>query len=160
MAEVSLIDFSFLNGLTLSTFTEGGPQFSNQDSRLGPIIEKAKKLSTLQYPRSISVTSAILISKVQPCPTSSGWRGSVVQNQNHGNPPMLFLSNVEMPIMKPFVCRCLSSSAVICYSITRRSWSTADISYYYYYLFQNRTINYWDSIISITLWYCTDKVCI
>ena len=47
------------------------PQFSNQDSRLGPVIEKAKKLSTLQYPRSISVTSAILISKVQLCLTSS-----------------------------------------------------------------------------------------
>ena len=71
MAEVTLIDFSYLNRLALSTFTEVGPQFSNQDSRLGPVIEKAKKLSTLQYPRSISVTSAILISKVQPCPTSS-----------------------------------------------------------------------------------------
>ena len=72
MAEVTLIDFSYLNRLALSTFTEGGSQFSNQDSRLGQVIEKAKKLSTLQYPRSISVTSAILISKVQPCPTSSG----------------------------------------------------------------------------------------
>ena len=72
MAEVTLIDFSYLNRLVRSTFTEVGPQFSNQDSRLGQVIEKAKKLSTLQYPRSISVTSAILISKVQPCPTSSG----------------------------------------------------------------------------------------
>ena len=49
-----------------------GPQFSNQDSRLGPVNEKAKKLSTLHHPRSISVTSAILNCKVQPCPTSSG----------------------------------------------------------------------------------------
>ena len=40
MAEVSLIDFSYLNRLALSTFTEVGPQFSNQDSRLGPVIEK------------------------------------------------------------------------------------------------------------------------
>ena len=51
-------------GINLSTFTEVGPQFANQDSRLGPVREKAKKLSTLQYPKSISVTSAILISKV------------------------------------------------------------------------------------------------
>ena len=57
MAEVTLIDFLYLNRLALSTFTEVGPQFSNQDSRLGPVIEKAKKLSTLQYPRSIGVTS-------------------------------------------------------------------------------------------------------
>ena len=71
MVEVTLIDFSYLNRLALSTFTEVGPQFSNQDSRLGSVIEAAKKLSTLQYPRSISVTSAILTSKVQPCPTSS-----------------------------------------------------------------------------------------
>ena len=49
-----------------------GPQFSNQDSRLGPVTEKAKKLSTLQYPRSVLVmTSVVLISKGQPCPTSS-----------------------------------------------------------------------------------------
>ena len=71
MAEITLIDFSCLNRLALSNFTEVGPHFSNQDSRPGSGIEKAKKLSTLQYPRSISVTSAILISKVQPCPTSS-----------------------------------------------------------------------------------------
>ena len=57
MAKVTLIDFSHVNRL-LSTFTEVGPQFSNQDSRLGPVIEK---LSILQNPRSISVTSAILV---------------------------------------------------------------------------------------------------
>ena len=72
MAEVIQIDFSYLNRLALSTFTEVGPQFSNQDSRLQPVIEKAEELSTLQYPRSISVTSVVLISKDQPCPTSSG----------------------------------------------------------------------------------------
>ena len=55
--EVTLIDFSYLNRQALSTFTEVGPQFSNQDSRLGPVIEKATKLSILQYPRSVSVTS-------------------------------------------------------------------------------------------------------
>ena len=71
---------------------------------------------------------------------------------------MLLLSNVEMPIIKTVLCL-MSSSVVICCSITRRSWSTADNSYYYYY-YCNRTINYWDSIISITLSYCTDKVCI
>ena len=49
MAEVSLIDFSYLNRPALSTFTKLGFQFSNQDSGLGPVIEKAKKLSTLQY---------------------------------------------------------------------------------------------------------------
>ena len=62
----------YLNRLALSTFTEVEAQFSNQDSRLRPVIEKAGKLSILQYPRSITVTSAILINKVQPCPTSSG----------------------------------------------------------------------------------------
>ena len=38
MTEVTLIDFSYLNRLALSTFTEGGPQFLNQDSRLGQVI--------------------------------------------------------------------------------------------------------------------------
>ena len=56
MAEATLTThFSYLNRLALSTFTEVGPQFSNQDSRLGSVIEKAKKLSILQYPRSITV---------------------------------------------------------------------------------------------------------
>ena len=40
-----LIDFSYLNRLAFSTFTEVGPKSSNQDSRLGPVIEKATKLS-------------------------------------------------------------------------------------------------------------------
>ena len=67
MAEVALIDFSYLNRLAFSTFTEVGPQFSNQDSRLGPVIEKAKKLSTLHYPTSVSVTSAVLkFNRVRP----------------------------------------------------------------------------------------------
>ena len=65
MVEVTLIDFSYLNRLAPLTFIEVGPQFSNQDSSLGPVIEKSKKLSTLQYQRSICVTPAILISKVQ-----------------------------------------------------------------------------------------------
>ena len=69
MAEATLIDFSYLNRLALSTFTEVGPQFSNQDSRLGPVIEKSK--SFLPCNRSISVTSVVLISKGQPWPTSS-----------------------------------------------------------------------------------------
>ena len=43
MAEVTLIDFSYINRLALSTFTEVGPQFSNQDSRLGPVIEKLRR---------------------------------------------------------------------------------------------------------------------
>ena len=40
MAEVTLIDFSYLNRLALLTLTEVGPQFSNQDSRLAPVIKK------------------------------------------------------------------------------------------------------------------------
>ena len=48
MAEVTLIDLSYLNRLAFSTFAEVGPQFANQDSRLGPVREKAKKPSTLQ----------------------------------------------------------------------------------------------------------------
>ena len=40
MAEVTLIDFPYLNRLALSTCTEVGSQFSNQDSRLGPVMEK------------------------------------------------------------------------------------------------------------------------
>ena len=43
MAEVTLIDFSYLNRIALSAFTEVGPHFSNQDSRLGPLTEKVKK---------------------------------------------------------------------------------------------------------------------
>ena len=84
MAEVTLIDLSYLTRLALFTFTEVGPQFSNQDSSLGSVIEKTKKLSTLQYPKSISVTSAILISKVQPCLTSSGTK-SVQSGQYLGS---------------------------------------------------------------------------
>ena len=38
----SLIDFFVSQQLALSTFTERGPQFSNKDSRPGPVIEKAK----------------------------------------------------------------------------------------------------------------------
>ena len=64
MAKVPLNDFLYLNRLALSSFTEVGSQFSDQDSRLRPVVEKAKKFSTLQYPRSISVTLAILTSKV------------------------------------------------------------------------------------------------
>ena len=49
MAEVTLINFSYLNRLALLTFTEVGPQFSNQDSRLGQVIEIAFYLAmTLQ----------------------------------------------------------------------------------------------------------------
>ena len=40
-----LINFSYLDRLAFSTFTEVGPKSSNQDSRLGPVIEKATKLS-------------------------------------------------------------------------------------------------------------------
>ena len=71
MAEVILIDFSYLNRLALSTFTEAGPRSSNQNSGLDPVIEKAEEISTLQNPRSISVTSVVLSSKGQPCLTSS-----------------------------------------------------------------------------------------
>ena len=71
VAEVTLIDFSYLNRLALSTFTEVGPNFQIKIPRLEPVIEKAKKLSTLQYPRSISVTSVVSINKGQPCLTSS-----------------------------------------------------------------------------------------
>ena len=78
MAEVTLIDFSYLNILVLSTFTEGGPQFSNQESGWAyAVTEKAKNISTSQYPRSISVTLAILISEVPPCLTPS--RFSILQ---------------------------------------------------------------------------------
>ena len=44
MAEVIITNwFSYLDGLPLSTFNEEGPQFSNQDSRLSRVMEKAKK---------------------------------------------------------------------------------------------------------------------
>ena len=83
MAEVTLIDFSHLNRLALSTFTEVGPQFSIQDSRLRPVIEKAKKLSTLQNMRSISVASAFILVKF-----------------NRVQPPLFYMSTVllEDPI--------------------------------------------------------------
>ena len=38
-----LINFSYLDRLAFSTLL--GPKSSNQDSRLGPVIEKATKLS-------------------------------------------------------------------------------------------------------------------
>ena len=48
LIKVTLINFSYLNRLALSTFTEVGPQFSTRLNliRLGPVIEKAKKLSS------------------------------------------------------------------------------------------------------------------
>ena len=90
MAEVTLIDFSYLNRLALLTFTEVGLQFSNQDSRLEPVIEKTTKLSTCNIQDQLLMTSVVLISKVQPCPTSSGhgyariqpWQGHIYTSRN------------------------------------------------------------------------------
>ena len=127
LAEVTLIDFSYLNRLVLSTFTEVGPQFSNQDTRLELVIEKVtcKKLSTLKYPRSISVTSALLISKVQLCPTSSVGRHSydkwtrpcikhwmVGRHENKAIPASLFPfpPSLCLPPSLPFLSSLPSSS--------------------------------------------------
>ena len=79
----------------LGTRLGGTPVFN---SRLGPVIEKAKKLSTLQYPRSISVTSAILISKVQPCHTSSG--GGMPVPFYHMNDINVYLGGGRIPDWK------------------------------------------------------------
>ena len=58
MAEVTLIAYSYLNRLSLSTSTEVGPSFQIKIQGWGQ-SEKAQKLSILQYARSICVTSAI-----------------------------------------------------------------------------------------------------
>ena len=39
---------------------------------MDPVIDTTSKLSTLQYPDQLVMTSVVLISKGQPCPTSSG----------------------------------------------------------------------------------------
>ena len=45
----------------------------NPDLKTGAHLSESRETaSLLRYEKSISVTSAILISKVQPCPTSSG----------------------------------------------------------------------------------------
>ena len=49
-----------------------GPSLESWFENWGPPSVKVKRARLLRYEKSISVTSAILISKVQPCPTSSG----------------------------------------------------------------------------------------
>ena len=88
MAEVTLIDFSYLNRLALLTFTEVGPSFQNQDSRLGPVIEKAKSFLSCNI-LIISVTSVVLISEGQPCPTSSGMNWYINVGQGRAICPCL-----------------------------------------------------------------------
>ena len=63
MAEVTLIDLSYLN--TLSTFIEAGPQFSNQDSRLGPVIEKAFYLQDSRLGSVIEKLKSFLSCNIQ-----------------------------------------------------------------------------------------------
>ena len=61
MAEV--INWFFVSQQTISlNFTEGGPSFSNQDSRLGPVIEKNPF-----YYAILVMTSVVSISKGQAC---------------------------------------------------------------------------------------------
>ena len=70
MAEVTLIDFSYLNRLAVWVYW-GGPLFSNQDSRLGPIIEKAKSFLPCNIQDQLLMTKVVLISKGQPYLTSA-----------------------------------------------------------------------------------------
>ena len=66
MAEVTLIDFSYLNGLALTTFTEAGPSFFKSRFKVEASHKKKfKKLSTLQD--QLVMTSVVLIVKGQPC---------------------------------------------------------------------------------------------
>ena len=57
MVEVTLIDFSYLNRLVLLTFTELGPQFSNQDfTDLSFVpqehtLSSRNKMSNIWYPQ-------------------------------------------------------------------------------------------------------------
>ena len=60
-----------LQGRKLFSFFYDRPQPWILIWKLGPTSVKVERASLLRYKKSISVTSAILISKVQPCPTSS-----------------------------------------------------------------------------------------
>ena len=68
MAEVTLIDFRISTDQLSRLLLRWDPSFQIKIQGWGQlVIEKAKKHSTLQYPRSnISVTSAILINHVRP----------------------------------------------------------------------------------------------
>ena len=53
----------------------------NLDLKTGAPSVKVERASLLRYEKAISVTSAILISKVQLCPTSSGVHVHVIESQ-------------------------------------------------------------------------------
>ena len=69
MAEVTLIDFSYLNRLALSTFTEGDPSFK---SRFKAGASHRKSFLPYNIQDQLVMTLVDIISKGQPCPTSSG----------------------------------------------------------------------------------------
>jgi len=66
----SLIDFHISTN-PLGFYWEGS-HFSDQDSKLVPVITKAQEAFIVQYPRASSDDPLIDISNGQPCPTFSG----------------------------------------------------------------------------------------
>ena len=71
MAEVTLIDLGYCKVESFS-FSMTAPSLESLFENWGPTSVKSKRASLLRCEKSISVSSAILISKVQVCPTSSG----------------------------------------------------------------------------------------
>ena len=71
MAEVALIDLGYCKVERFLAFSMSGPSLESSFENWDPSV-KVERASLWRYEKSICVTSAILISKVQPCPTSSG----------------------------------------------------------------------------------------
>ena len=68
--EVTLIDLGYCKVESFLAFSMTGSSLESWFENWGP-PQWVERASLLRYEKSISVTSAILISKVQPCPTSS-----------------------------------------------------------------------------------------
>ena len=66
MAVVTLIDIGYCQVESFLAFSMTGPSFESWFENWGPTSVKVKSASLLSYEKSISVISAILISKVQP----------------------------------------------------------------------------------------------
>ena len=77
MAEVTLID-RYCKIESFLAFSVTGPSLEHLDLKAGaPFSVKVERASLSRYEKSISVISAILISKVQLCSTSSASWSSV-----------------------------------------------------------------------------------
>ena len=81
------------------------PSLESWFENWGPTSVQVERASLLRYEKSISVTSAILISKVQPCPTASGsTQPQVYINCNDRVPPLAWLHSVYMTLYDITAC--------------------------------------------------------